>query len=121
MNEITSVTTNGSCVTTIMKTSAGNNGARRAQSEARRRPAEGGPGGVAVPVPPPVLSTASVMGVSPFRKPQSALPGAVAFGDVLGQFLTAVQGLVDAHLAGDRGADVLRHLGAEVGELGDVD
>ena len=39
MNEMTSVTTNGSWVTMIMKISAGSSGARRAQSPARTRSA----------------------------------------------------------------------------------
>src|SRR4051794_21866023 len=53
--------------------------------------------------------------------PLPFLSGLIALGDVLGEPLPAVERLVDAHLPGDRRAHVLRHLGAEVGELGDVD
>src|SRR6185312_5618489 len=49
------------------------------------------------------------------------LAGLVPLGDVLGEPLAPFQGLVDRHLTGDRRAHVLRHLGAQVGELGDVD
>src|SRR5215207_8116110 len=115
MNEMTSVATNGSWVTTIMNTSAGSSGARRAQSAARRGRL-GGPGGVAEPVPPaPVFSTARVIVVSPFGAVAGSEPRPIALGDVLGQLLAPLQRLVDAHLAGDRRADPLGDLGAEVG------
>src|SRR4051812_48416890 len=110
MNEMTSVATNGSWVTTIMKTRAGISGARRAH--ATLRALRDGCG--CASVREDVCSATEVMG-SPL------LPGLVSLGDVLGQPLPPVQGLLDRHLTGDRRAHVLRDLGAEVGELGDVD
>src|SRR5689334_6184859 len=45
----------------------------------------------------------------------------VLVGHLLGQRLPGLEGLLDAGLTGDGGADLLRDLGAEVGELGDAD
>src|SRR5690242_3341942 len=111
MNEMTRVATNGSWVTMIMNTRAGSNGARRAQ--ARLRAPRDGCG--LASVVELVCSATEVMMPSPL------CPGLVPLGDVLGQPLPPFQGLVDRHLTGDRRAHVLRHLGAQVGELGDVD
>src|SRR5829696_5446932 len=134
MNETISVAMNGNCVTMMVKTRAGSNGARRAQSPDRRK---------APPVPADrlvcprrlLVSVATLMPPPPSshrRLPQtpacgcagshgtglggsSGLPGAVALGDVVRELLPAFQRLVDAHLARDGGADVLRDLGAEIG------
>src|SRR5687768_6321345 len=119
MNEMTSVAMNGSCVTTMRKTRAGSSGARRAQSPVCRRAP---PGRVDRRVSRRLLtpvSTAMLMTPSPGGS--FGLPGAVALGDVLRELLPAFQRVVDAHLARDRGTDVLGDLGAQVGELGDVD
>src|SRR3712207_1623568 len=100
MNEMTSVATKGTWVTTIMKTRAGNSGARRAQSADRlRAPPEGGPGGwtssrlrsrvVLIAAPP---DRGRVLARDTWRVTGrgSAGPGLtllVALGDVVGQLL----------------------------------
>src|SRR4051794_25514987 len=134
MNEMTRVATNGSWVTMIMKTSAGINGARRAQAAPRR--ATPAPGGGAA-TRPPVFSATDVMAAFP---PSPCPPGArrqgrhavrpgaagcvrswpspvraglIPLGHVVGQPLTSFQRRLHAHLPGDGRADVLRHLGAQ--------
>src|SRR6185312_17180099 len=132
MNETTSVMTNGSWVTMIMKTRAGISGVRRAQLAARCL-AESScpPGGLAALLPRSRVCVATLMTPSPCWsqtirtcwRPRS-LPGlhrAVALGHVVGDALPLGQRLLDRHLPCDRGADVLGDLGADVRELGDVD
>src|SRR5690349_5801368 len=97
-----------------MKTRAGSSGARRTQPAARRAP-----DGVGAVVTSPLFSATDVMSVAP--RWSAVLAGSVALGDVVRELLPPVQRLVDAHLPGDGRADVLRDLGAEVGELRDVD
>src|SRR5919107_2532432 len=114
MNETISVTTNGSWVTMIVNTSAGSSGARRAQSADRRSaPPGGGPGGRGggggggcSPRPRPVwrvlvlIAPPSPGVVLPARSLRLPLP--VALGDVRGEFLPPLEGLVHRHPAGDR-------------------
>src|SRR5689334_19048053 len=135
MNEMPRVTRKGSCVMMIMKISAGSSGARRAHAPARARAESSG--GVAGGAPVRVDSATALMSVPSClrwvggqpevlrgRSPLGgSLPtlGLVPVGDVLGEALSGVQCLLDTHPAGDRRADVLGDLGAEVGELGDVD
>src|SRR3712207_746986 len=130
MNETIRVTANGSCVTTIVKMRAGSNGARRAQSDDRRsaRSVRGGGASTAsrprsrvVLMAAPRLPWVVRPPPAGHRAVSSRLPLPVALGDVLGQCLASFEGLVHAHPAGDGGTDVLRHLRAEVGELGDAD
>src|SRR5688572_4304547 len=142
MNEMTSVATNGSWVTTIMKIRAGSRGARRAQSAERRSaplgclPAASGapPRGrssvvlIASPSRLSRMSTerdpcggAAAGQWDPRPSPSRLLPVAVALGYVVREFLPAFERVVDRGLAGDRGADLLGHLGPQVGELGDAD
>src|SRR5690349_13786726 len=102
MNEMTSVTMNGSCVTMIVKISAGRSGARRAQSLDCRRTPLGRSGRASSRPLPTSVPTAVVMTLASFRR-----SGAVALGDVVRELLPAFQRFVDAHLPRDRGADVL--------------
>ena len=83
MKEMTSVPMNGSCVRTMTKIRAGSSGARRAQS-----PAAGSPCGRR-----PCVATADVLAV--VRCGAHFLPRLVALGDVLGEPLALVEGLVD--------------------------
>src|SRR5215217_2038092 len=121
MNEMPSVKTKGSWVTMMVKIRAGSSGARRAQSAERRSARLDRSEGVATSWPS--RSRVVLMAAPVLRRSarSSRFPLAVARGDVLGQFLTALERLVDGHPARDRGADVLRHLGAEVRELRDAD
>src|SRR5690242_9903009 len=124
MNEITSVTRNGSWVRMMVKISAGSSGARRAHSPERRSADDGTPG--PAPAPGRPVSTATLMMVplvssSARASPSLVLPRSVPFGHVVRQLLPAFQGFGHAHLAGDRRADVLGHLGAQPRELRDVD
>src|SRR5437764_194112 len=100
---MTKVATKGSWVMMIVNTSAGSSGARRAHSAARFGPrcAEVASGRSRVWV---AMSLALVLG-----------------RDLLGQCLSRRQRGVHSGRSGYRGADLLRHLGAQVGELGDVD
>src|SRR3954471_17620733 len=133
MNEIPSVATNGSWVRRMVKISAGSSGARRDQSPERRG------AGLAVAVPLAVLSrrelpTATLIGLllsgvlsgadcAPGRGSgrSRAEPCLVALGDVRRELLSLIQGLFHAHLPCDGGTDVLRDLGPQGRELGDVD
>src|SRR5688572_4566673 len=143
MNEMNSVATNGSWVTTIMKIRAGSRGARRAQSAERRSaPLDGVPGASGAPprgrssvvliAPPSRLSSrgSTDRGSRDGRLVNHGSPPsgrslwfslAVALGHVVGQLLPAFERVVDRGLAGDRRADLLGHLGPQVGELGDAD
>src|SRR6478609_4338138 len=132
MNDTSRVMTNGSWVTMIMKTRAGISGARRAQLAARCL-AESScpPGGLAALLPRSRVCVATLMTPSPcssqpvgtVRRPTSfvGLHRLVALGHVGGDGLPLGQRLLDGHLPRDRRADVLGDLGADVGELGDVD
>src|SRR5436305_10319317 len=90
----------------IRNTSAGSSGARRAQAAARR-----GPLRAAVPGPTAVAVMVVLIGTSPV----------VLLGDGRGQLLALGQRVRHRHLTGDRRADLLGHLGAQIGELRDVD
>ena len=98
MNEMTSVTTNGSWVTTIMKISAGSSGARRAQSPATgsrfHRPSRARwcprPPGLTCGVTAVVPDAMSAPSLLALRRRRSA------------SRLALVQGLVDRRLPGDR-------------------
>src|ERR1700733_7464975 len=118
MNEMINVPTNGSCVTTIMKISAGRSGARRAQFPATRMalpPPEAG-----AEVSAPAWGSRAVLTVvSPMTCPSASL--LVLSSHLLGRRLALVQCGVNRRLPRDRRADVLRDPRAEVGELGDVD
>src|SRR5688572_8859509 len=109
MNEMTSVATNGSCVTTMRKISAGSNGARVAHFRYFWRGTGGGRS---------TTDRSSLFEVAP--RTAISLP-LVLGGDLLSEPLTGVQRVVHRDRARDRRADLLRHLGAEVGELGDAD
>src|SRR4051812_41140060 len=98
MNDAMIVTTNGSWVTMIMKTSAGINGARRAQSPVLRSSRLGEFGGTAA-CRPGRTSVSTLMTVPSLR-----FSRAIPLRHVVGERLPAFQGLVDAHPAGDRRA-----------------
>ena len=103
MNEMTSVATNGSWVTMIMKISAGSSGARRAQAPARasavvRGVAGGLPaGGSATALMPSCLVGASTVTCG-WRSPLggSLLTCWYRSADLFGELLALVQRLVDA-------------------------
>src|SRR6201989_2042828 len=104
------VTTNGSCVTMIVKISAGSSGPRRRRRSRlrlvdgvrRRRTAGGAVAVVAIEASSPLLVSAVV-------------------GDRLGVALRGAQGAFDRFVAGEHGGELLRDLRAEVLELGDLD
>src|SRR5690349_7860073 len=104
MNEMTSVATNGSCVTMIRKINAGRSGARVDHFAYFLRGTGGG------------RSTTDRSRVMTAM----SLP-LVLRGDLLREPLTVVQRVVHRHRTRDRRADLLRHLRAQVGELGDAD
>src|SRR5436305_15245110 len=108
MNEMISVPTNGSWVTTIMKISAGRSGARRAQFPATRMalpPPEAG-----AEVPAPAWGSRAVL--------TSALASLLVLGGhLLGVLLALCQSLALRLLAGDCRTDVLRDLPSQVLEL----
>src|SRR4051795_6969014 len=112
MNEMINVKTNGSCVTRIMKISAGRSGARRAQSPATRRAFP--PPGAGAVVPAPAWGSRAVL--------TSALASLLVLrGHLFGGLLTLVQSGVDRRLTGYRCAHVLRDPRAQVRELRDAD
>src|SRR5262245_35430336 len=117
MNEMTSVATNGSWVTTTRNTSAGSNGARRAQAARRGWARAGrvptGPATRAVAVSRTLIGSPSTVEVGvppPGGGGTGSLP-LVRGRDLGGQLLAGRQGGVHAGLAGDGVAEQLRHLG----------
>src|SRR5512133_89202 len=57
----------------------------------------------------------------PAADPQILLLALVLFGDLLGQLLAVVERIIDTLLARDHRRDVIADLGAQIGELRDVD
>src|SRR4051812_10471064 len=119
MNEMISVPMNGSWVTRIMNIRAGSNGALRAQSPARCSEVSLPPAGAGAWAPAPAGRSTEVLIWHSF--PDGPLLLVLRRDRRFRHLLPLVQSLVDGDLPGDRGADVLGHLGAEVGELGDPD
>src|SRR5687767_5155216 len=105
---MTSVATKGSCVTAMVKISAGRRGARRAQRAAALGPL--GAGGVA-------RRCSRAGGGAVSRLISASLLLAVLLGDLLREALPRVERVVHRCRPGDGGADLLRHLGSQIGEL----
>src|SRR4051794_4762751 len=130
MNEIPSVATNGSWVRRMVKISAGSSGARRDQSPEGRRvgrawadaPAARRPLPTATLIGPLLSGVLSDADCARGRESGRSLAEAslIALRDVPGELLSLIEGLFHAHLTRDGGTDVLRDLGLQGRELGDV-